>query len=108
MTTSEEKLFKSNLSFIYCFSKKGVNTNAIAGMLVTKAFLSNRYVENYRKDLVKYQKISRCFFNNRKRNINRKNDNKKTSVTGSFFAEKLNFTWAEAHEIAEELETHSI
>ena len=87
MTISEENYIKViyHLSLV---SPKGVNTNAIAGMLDTKASSVTDMLKKLSdKELVSYQKYQGV-----------------TLTESGFLVDKLNFSWDEVHEIAEELE----
>jgi DtxR family Mn-dependent transcriptional regulator len=103
MTTSEENYIKViyHLSLV---SPKGVNTNAIAGMLDTKASsVTDMLKKLSEKELVYYQKyqgvtMTEKGFHSAKMIV------RKHRLWEVFLVEKLNFAWDEVHEIAEELE----
>ena len=103
MTTSEENYIKViyHLSLV---SPKGVNTNAIAGMLDTKASSVTDMLKKLSdKELVSYQKyqgvtLTESGFLSAKMIV------RKHRLWEVFLVEKLNFSWDEVHEIAEELE----
>jgi DtxR family Mn-dependent transcriptional regulator len=103
MTTSEENYIKViyHLSLV---SPKGVNTNAIAGMLDTKASsVTDMLKKLSEKELVYYQKyqgvtLTEKGFHSAKMIV------RKHRLWEVFLVEKLNFAWDEVHEIAEELE----
>ena len=103
MTISEENYIKViyHLSLV---SPKGVNTNAIAGMLDTKASSVTDMLKKLSdKELVSYQKyqgvtLTESGFLSAKMIV------RKHRLWEVFLVEKLNFSWDEVHEIAEELE----
>lgn len=103
MTISEENYIKViyHLSLV---SPKGVNTNAIAGMLDTKASSVTDMLKKLSdKELVSYQKyqgvtLTESGFLSAKMIV------RKHRLWEVFLVEKLNFAWDEVHEIAEELE----
>jgi DtxR family Mn-dependent transcriptional regulator len=103
MTTSEENYIKViyHLSLV---SPKGVNTNAIAGMLVTKASSVTDMLKKLAdKDLVSYQKYQGVTLTESGL-LSAKMIVRKHRLWEVFLVEKLNFSWDEVHEIAEELE----
>ena len=103
MTTSEENYLKV-IYHLSAVSPKGVNTNAIAGMLDTKASsVTDMLKKLSEKDLVKYKKYQGASLTE-KGNLNAKMIVRKHRLWEVFLVEKLNFTWDEVHEIAEELE----
>ncbi|MSP85714.1 MAG: metal-dependent transcriptional regulator [Flavobacteriaceae bacterium] len=103
MTISEENYIKViyHLSLV---SPKGINTNAIAGMLDTKASsVTDMLKKLSEKDLVSYQKyqgvtLTEKGFQSAKMIV------RKHRLWEVFLVDKLNFSWDEVHEIAEELE----
>jgi DtxR family Mn-dependent transcriptional regulator len=103
MTISEENYIKVifHLSHV---SPKGVNTNAIAGMLETKASsVTDMLKKLSEKELVAYQKyqgvtLTEKGFHSAKMIV------RKHRLWEVFLVDKLNFSWDEVHEIAEELE----
>jgi DtxR family transcriptional regulator, Mn-dependent transcriptional regulator len=103
MTISEENYIKViyHLSLV---SPKGVNTNAIAGMLDTKASSVTDMMKKLSdKDLVSYQKyqgvtLTDKGFHSAKMIV------RKLRLWEVFLVDKLGFSWDEVHEIAEELE----
>jgi DtxR family Mn-dependent transcriptional regulator len=103
MTTSEENYLKViyHLSLV---SPKGVNTNAIAGMLDTKASsvtdMMKKLAEKDVVSYIKYQGVSLT----EKGLYAAKMIVRKHRLWEVFLVEKLQFTWDEVHEIAEELE----
>jgi DtxR family Mn-dependent transcriptional regulator len=103
MTTSEENYIKViyHLSLV---SPKGVNTNAIAGMLETKASSVTDMLRKLSdKELVKYQKYQGVTLTE-KGFLSAKMIVRKHRLWEVFLVEKLGFSWDEVHEIAEELE----
>jgi DtxR family transcriptional regulator, Mn-dependent transcriptional regulator len=103
MTISEENYIKViyHLSLV---SPKGVNTNAIAGMLETKASsVTDMLKKLSEKELVSYQKYQGANLNE-KGLISAKMIVRKHRLWEVFLVEKLHFSWDEVHEIAEELE----
>jgi len=103
MTISEENYIKViyHLSLV---SPKGINTNAIAGMLETKASsVTDMLKKLAEKELVSYQKyqgvsLTEKGFHCAKMIV------RKHRLWEVFLVDKLNFSWDEVHEIAEELE----
>jgi len=103
MTTSEENYLKViyHLSLV---SPKGINTNAIAGMLETKASSVTDMLKKLAdKDLVSYQKYQGVTLTESGL-LSAKMIVRKHRLWEVFLVEKLNFSWDEVHEIAEELE----
>lgn len=103
MTISEENYIKViyHLSLV---SPRGVNTNAIAGTLETKASsVTDMLKKLSEKGLVSYQKyqgvtLTEQGFSSAKMIV------RKHRLWEVFLVEKLSFSWDEVHEIAEELE----
>lgn len=103
MTISEENYIKViyHLSLV---SPKGVNTNAIAGMLDTKASsVTDMLKKLSEKDLVCYQKYQGVTLTENGL-LSAKMIVRKHRLWEVFLVDKLNFSWDEVHEIAEELE----
>lgn len=103
MTISEENYLKV-IYHLAQVSPKGVNTNAIAGMLDTKASsvtdMIKKLDEKGLVSYVKYQGVSLT----EKGLYSAKMIVRKHRLWEVFLVEKLNFSWDEVHEIAEELE----
>ncbi len=103
MTISEENYIKViyHLSLV---SPKGVNTNAIAGMLDTKASSVTDMMKKLSdKNLVSYQKYQGVTLFE-KGLQSAKMIVRKHRLWEVFLVDKLGFSWDEVHEIAEELE----
>jgi len=103
MTISEENYIKViyHLSLV---SPKGVNTNAIAGMLHTKASSVTEMLKKLSdKELLIYQKYQGANLTE-KGFLSAKMIVRKHRLWEVFLVEKLHFSWDEVHEIAEELE----
>lgn len=103
VTISEENYIKViyHLSLV---SPKGVNTNAIAGMLDTKASsVTDMLKKLSEKELVAYQKYQGVTLTE-KGFYSAKMIVRKHRLWEVFLVDKLNFSWDEVHEIAEELE----
>lgn len=103
MTISEENYIKViyHLSLV---SPKGVNTNAIAGMLETKASSVTDMLKKLSdKELVSYQKYQGVTLTD-SGFLSAKMIVRKHRLWEVFLVEKLGFAWDEVHEIAEELE----
>lgn len=103
MTTSEENYIKViyHLSLV---SPTGVNTNAIAGMLDTKASSVTEMLKKLSdKELLNYQKYQGVNLTE-KGLLSAKIIVRKHRLWEVFLVEKLHFSWDEVHEIAEELE----
>ena len=103
MTTSEENYVK----VIYHLSHaapKGVNTNAIAGMLETKASsVTDMLKKLAEKDIVSYLKYQGVTLTDKGFHL-AKMIVRKHRLWEVFLVDKLNFSWDEVHDIAEELE----
>ncbi|WP_396217379.1 metal-dependent transcriptional regulator [Flavobacterium sp.] len=103
MTTSEENYLK----VIYHLSNltpKGVNTNAIAAMLDTKASsVTDMLKKLSEKEWIHYQKYQGVSLTD-KGKLNAKIIVRKHRLWEVFLVEKLGFAWDEVHEVAEELE----
>jgi DtxR family transcriptional regulator, Mn-dependent transcriptional regulator len=103
MTVSEENYIKViyHLSLV---SPKGVNTNAIAGMLETKASSVTEMLKKLSdKNLLIYQKYQGVNLTESGL-LTAKMIVRKHRLWEVFLVEKLHFSWDEVHEIAEELE----
>jgi len=103
MTISEENYIKViyHLSLV---SPKGVNTNAIAGMLDTKASsVTDMLKKLAEKELVSYQKYQGVTLTEKGFYL-AKMIVRKHRLWEVFLVNKLSFSWDEVHEIAEELE----
>ena len=103
MTVSEENYIKViyHLSLV---SPKGINTNAIAGMIETKASsVTDMLKKLSEKNLVSYQKYQGVTLT-KKGLHTAKMIVRKHRLWEVFLVDKLNFSWDEVHEIAEELE----
>lgn len=103
MTISEENYIKViyHLSLV---SPKGVNTNAIAGMLDTKASsVTDMLKKLAEKEVVSYQKYQGVNLTEKGFYV-AKMIVRKHRLWEVFLVDKLNFSWDEVHEIAEELE----
>ena len=103
MTTSEENYLKV-IYHLSQVSPKGVNTNAIAGMLETKASSVTDMLKKLSdKDLVSYQKYQGVTLTENGF-LSAKMIVRKHRLWAVFLVDKLQFSWDEVHEIAEELE----
>ncbi len=103
MTTSEENYLKV-IYHLSNLSPKGVNTNAIAGMLDTKASSVTDMLKKLSdKELVDYQKYQGVFLTE-KGKLDAKMIVRNHRLWEVFLVEKLGFAWDEVHEVAEELE----
>jgi DtxR family Mn-dependent transcriptional regulator len=103
MTYSEENYIKViyHLSLV---SPKGINTNAIAGMIESKASSVTDMVKKLaEKDLVDYQKYQGVTLTLKGLHA-AKMIVRKHRLWEVFLVEKLDFTWDEVHDLAEELE----
>ncbi|RAR71698.1 metal-dependent transcriptional regulator [Flavobacterium aciduliphilum] len=103
MTVSEENYIKViyHLSLV---SPKGINTNAIAGMIDTKASSVTDMLKKLSdKELVSYQKYQGVTLTEKGFYL-AKMIVRKHRLWEVFLVNKLHFTWDEVHEIAEELE----
>ncbi|PHX62435.1 MAG: iron-dependent repressor [Flavobacteriales bacterium] len=103
MTTSEENYLKV-IYHLSHLSPKGVNTNAIAAMIETKASsVTDMLKKLSEKDWINYQKYQGVFLTD-KGKLNAKIIVRKHRLWEVFLVEKLGFAWDEVHEVAEELE----
>lgn len=103
MTTSEENYLKV-IYHLSNLSPKGVNTNAIAAMLDTKASsVTDMLKKLSEKDWINYQKYQGVSLTD-KGKLNAKIIVRKHRLWEVFLVEKLDFAWDEVHEVAEELE----
>lgn len=103
MTYSEENYIKViyHLSLV---SPKGINTNAIAGMIESKASSVTDMVKKLaEKELVDYQKYQGVTLTHKGLHA-AKMIVRKHRLWEVFLVEKLDFTWDEVHDLAEELE----
>jgi DtxR family Mn-dependent transcriptional regulator len=103
MTTSEENYLKV-IYHLSNLSPKGVNTNAIAAMLDTKASsVTDMLKKLSEKEWIHYQKYQGVSLTD-KGKLNAKIIVRKHRLWEVFLVEKLGFAWDEVHEVAEELE----
>lgn len=103
MTTSEENYLKVIYHLSLAFPK-GVNTNAVAGMLETKASSVTDMMKKLNdKELVNYQKYQGVTLTSKGLHF-AKMIVRKHRLWEVFLVDKLGFQWDEVHEIAEELE----
>ena len=103
MTTSEENYLKV-IYHLSNLSPKGVNSNAIAAMLDTKASsVTDMLKKLSEKDWINYQKYQGVSLTD-KGKLNAKIIVRKHRLWEVFLVEKLGFAWDEVHEVAEELE----
>lgn len=103
MTTSEENYLKV-IYHLSNLSPKGVNTNAIAAMLDTKASsVTDMLKKLSEKDWINYQKYQGVSLTDIGK-LNAKIIVRKHRLWEVFLVEKLGFAWDEVHEVAEELE----
>ena len=92
MTTSEENYLKV-IYHLSVVSPKGVNTNAIAGMLETKASsVTDMLKKLSEKDLVKYKKYQGASLTE-KGTLTAKMIVRKHRLWEVFLVDKLNFSW---------------
>ena len=103
MTTSEENYLKV-IYHLSHLSPKGVNTNAIAAMIETKASsVTDMLKKLSEKDWINYQKYHGVSLTDNGK-LNSKIIVRKHRLWEVFLVEKLGFSWDEVHEVAEELE----
>lgn len=103
MTTSEENYLKV-IYHLSQVSSKEINTNAIAGMLDAKASSVTDMIQKLaEKEFVSYIKYHGVLLTE-KGLFTAKMIIRKHRLWETFLVEKLNFSWDEVHEIAEELE----
>lgn len=103
MTLSEENYLKS----IYTLQKEGttgVSTNALAQHLETKPASTTEMIKKlHEKELVIYQPYQGVTLNENGEKLALRVI-RKHRLWETFLAEKLNFSWDEIHEVAEQLE----
>lgn len=103
MTYSEENYLKA-IYHLSLFQKKGVNTNAIAKMIDTKASSVTDMIKKLaEKNLVEYQKYQGVSLTTEGL-LEAKMIVRKHRLWEVFLVEKLDFSWDEVHDVAEELE----
>ena len=103
MTYSEENYIKA-IYHLSLFQKKGVNTNAIAKMIETKASSVTDMIKKLaEKGLVEYQKYQGVTLTETGL-YSAKIIVRKHRLWEVFLVEKLDFSWHEVHDVAEELE----
>lgn len=103
MTYSEENYLKA-IYHLSLFQKKGVNTNAIAKMIDTKASSVTDMIKKLAdKNLVEYQKYQGVSLT-AEGLLEAKMIVRKHRLWEVFLVEKLDFSWDEVHDVAEELE----
>jgi len=103
MTYSEENYLKA-IYHLSLFQKKGVNTNAIAKMIDTKASSVTDMIKKLaEKNLVEYQKYQGVSLTPQGL-LEAKMIVRKHRLWEVFLVEKLDFSWDEVHDVAEELE----
>ena len=103
MTFSEENYLKS-IYHLTVFSGSGVSTNAIAEVMETKASsVTDMLKKLAEKDLVHYKKYQGVSLTE-KGKLEAKMIVRKHRLWEVFLVEKLDFSWDEVHDIAEQLE----
>ena len=103
MTHSEENYLKA-IYHLSLFQKEGVNTNAIAKMIDTKASSVTDMVKKLaEKGLIEYQKYQGVTLTEPGL-YSAKMIVRKHRLWEVFLVEKLDFSWDEVHDVAEELE----
>jgi DtxR family transcriptional regulator, Mn-dependent transcriptional regulator len=103
MTFSEENYLKT-IYHLTTVSNAEVSTNAIAEMMETKASsVTDMLKKLAEKDLVNYKKYQGVSLTN-KGKLTAKMIVRKHRLWEVFLVEKLNFSWDEVHDIAEQLE----
>ncbi|WP_026703698.1 metal-dependent transcriptional regulator [Flavobacterium soli] len=103
MTYSEENYLKA-IYHLSLFQKKGVNTNAIAKMIDSKASSVTDMIKKLaEKNLVEYQKYQGVSLT-AEGLLEAKMIVRKHRLWEVFLVEKLDFSWDEVHDVAEELE----
>ena len=103
MTYSEENYLKA-IYHLSLFQKKGVSTNAIAKMIDTKASSVTDMIKKLAdKNLVEYQKYQGVSLT-AEGLLEAKMIVRKHRLWEVFLVEKLDFSWDEVHDVAEELE----
>lgn len=103
MTFSEENYLKT-IYHLTNVSEDGVSTNAIAEMIETKASsVTDMLKKLAEKDLVNYKKYQGVSLTERGK-LSAKMIVRKHRLWEVFLVEKLDFSWDEVHDIAEQLE----
>ena len=106
MTFSEENYLKT-IYHLTNVSEDGVSTNAIAEMIETKASsVTDMLKKLAEKDLVNYKKYQGVSLTERGK-LSAKMIVRKHRLWEVFLVEKLDFSWDEVHDIAEQLERRS-
>jgi DtxR family Mn-dependent transcriptional regulator len=103
MTHSEENYLKT-IYHLTTISNTGISTNAIAEKIETKASsVTDMLKKLAEKDLVNYKKYQGVSLTE-KGKLTAKMIVRKHRLWESFLVEKLNFSWDEVHDVAEQLE----
>jgi DtxR family Mn-dependent transcriptional regulator len=103
MTHSEENYLKT-IYHLTTISDTGISTNAIAEKIETKASsVTDMLKKLAEKDLVNYKKYQGVSLTE-KGKLTAKMIVRKHRLWESFLVEKLNFSWDEVHDVAEQLE----
>ena len=103
MTHSEENYLKT-IYHLTTISDAGISTNSIAEKIETKASsVTDMLKKLAEKDLVNYKKYQGVSLTE-KGKLTAKMIVRKHRLWESFLVEKLNFSWDEVHDIAEQLE----
>jgi DtxR family Mn-dependent transcriptional regulator len=103
MTHSEENYLKT-IYHLTTISNTGISTNAIAEKIETKASsVTDMLKKLAEKDLVNYKKYQGVSLTE-KGKFTAKMIVRKHRLWESFLVEKLNFSWDEVHDVAEQLE----
>lgn len=103
MTYSEENYLKA-IYHLSLTQKQGVSTNAIAAMVVSKASSVTDMIKKLAdKELVNYQKYQGVLLTEQGL-LAAKMIVRKHRLWEVFLVEKLDFSWDEVHDVAEELE----
>ena len=103
VTFSEENYLKTIFHLEHAFPE-GVSTNALAEKMESKASSVTEMVKKLsQKNLVDYKKYQGVKLSNKGR-LSAVKIVRKHRLWEFFLVEKLNFTWAEVHEVAEQLE----
>ena len=104
LSKTEENYLKGLLHCTVLAGKSGVGTNELAALLTVKpATVSDMLKKLKDKDLVDYEKYGKISLTNEGRKSGMEVI-RKHRLWETFLYEKLNFSWDEVHEVAEQLE----
>jgi DtxR family transcriptional regulator, Mn-dependent transcriptional regulator len=104
LSSTEENYLKALLYLTLNSNKKEAGTNEIAGYLNVKPATANDMLKRLKeKKLIRYEKYGKISFSERGKKLATE-VMRKHRLWETFLYEKLEFTWDEVHEVAEQLE----